>query len=85
MKTNIYYIYMCCILLSKTTAARNGVALSYHSVRGLYFMAVVFAATIYNQNTGIRLLDRHVCCHSLLWTRVIFVAKAVFHGDYSVA
>ena len=34
------------ILLTKTTAARNGVALSYHSVRGLYFLAVAFAATI---------------------------------------
>ena len=34
------------ILLTKTTAARNGVALSYHSVRGLYFLAVVFAATV---------------------------------------
>ena len=35
----------------KTTAARNGVALSYHRVRGLYFLAVVFAATI---NTTVR-------------------------------
>ena len=34
------------ILLTKTTAARNGVALSYHRVRGLYFLAVVFAAII---------------------------------------
>ena len=34
------------ILLTKTSAARNRVALSYHSVRGLYFLAVVFAATI---------------------------------------
>ena len=34
------------ILLTKTTAARNGAALSYHSVRGLCFLAVVFAATI---------------------------------------
>ena len=34
------------ILLTKTTAAQNEVALSYHRVRGLYFMAVVFAATI---------------------------------------
>ena len=30
----------------KLTAARNGVALSYHRVRGLYFLAVVFVATI---------------------------------------
>ena len=34
------------MLLTKTTAVRNGVALSYHSVRGLYFLAVVFAAII---------------------------------------
>ena len=34
------------ILLTKTTAAQNEVALSYHSVRGLYFLAVVFVATI---------------------------------------
>ena len=33
------------ILLSKTTAARNAVALSYHRMRGLCFPAVVFAAT----------------------------------------
>ena len=31
------------ILLTKTTAAQNEVALSYHRVRGLYFLAVVFA------------------------------------------
>ena len=29
------------ILLTKTTAAQNEVALSYHKVRGLYFLAVV--------------------------------------------
>ena len=34
------------IHLTKTTAAQNAVALSYHTVRGLYFLAVVFAATI---------------------------------------
>ena len=34
------------ILLTKTTAARNGAALSYHSLRGLCFLAVVFTATI---------------------------------------
>ena len=34
------------ILLTKTTAAQNEDALSYHSVRGLYFQAVVFVATI---------------------------------------
>ena len=35
------------ILLTKTTAARNEVALNYHRVRGLYFLAVVFVATIF--------------------------------------
>ena len=34
------------ILLTKTTAAQNEVALSYHKLRGLYFLAVVFVATI---------------------------------------
>ena len=29
------------ILLTKTTAAQNEVALSYHKVRGLYFLAIV--------------------------------------------
>ena len=33
-------------LLTKTTAARNEVALSYHNVRGLYFLAVIFVGTI---------------------------------------
>ena len=28
------------------TAAQNGVALIYHQVRGLYFLAVIFVATI---------------------------------------
>ena len=34
------------ILPTKTTAAQNEVALSYHKVRGLYFLAVIFAATM---------------------------------------
>ena len=34
------------ILLTKTTAAQNEDALSYHRVRGLYCQAVVFVATI---------------------------------------
>ena len=39
----IIYIYT---LLTKTTDAQNDFALSYHIVRGLYFLAVVFTATI---------------------------------------
>ena len=34
------------ILLIKITATQEEVALSYHRVRGLYFLAVVFAATV---------------------------------------
>ena len=36
------------ILLIKTTAAQNKIALSYHRVRGLYSLAAVFATTIYS-------------------------------------
>ena len=34
------------IFFTKTAAAQNEVAFSYHSVRGLYFLPVVSAATI---------------------------------------
>ena len=34
------------ILLTKITAARNEVALSYHRVRGLYFLINIFTVTI---------------------------------------
>ena len=42
----IYYYNRTCILLTKTTAAQNGVALSYRKVRRLYFLAVVFVRLI---------------------------------------
>ena len=32
------------MLLTKTTAAKNEVALSYHRARGLKFLAVIFVA-----------------------------------------
>ena len=34
------------ILLTKTTAAQNKVALSRHRIRGLYFLAVILATTL---------------------------------------
>ena len=40
------FVFIVYILLTKTTAARNGVALSYHRVRGLCFLAVVFVRSI---------------------------------------
>ena len=45
--------YYTTILLTKTISAQNEVALSYHRVRGLYFMAVVFVATIVYTIVGI--------------------------------
>ena len=39
-------VHIITILLTITTAAQNEGALSYLSVRGLYFLVVVFAATI---------------------------------------
>ena len=50
-----YYLYMSridkkiIILLTKTTAAQTEDALSYYRVRGLYFLAVVFVATVDKQ------------------------------------
>ena len=35
-----------CMVLTKTIDEENEVALSYHRVRGLYFLNVVFATTI---------------------------------------
>ena len=47
VKTNsLLYNYKDKKLLTKTTAAQNEVALSYQRVRGLYFLAFVFAAII---------------------------------------
>ena len=45
-KNVILQIFSITILLTKTTAAQNEIALSYLRVRGLYFLTVVFAATI---------------------------------------
>ena len=45
-------IYALLLYLTKTTAAQNGVALSYHKVRGLYFQAVVFVRSIISASTA---------------------------------
>ena len=46
-KVNLFYTFIT-ILRTKATAAQNVDALSDHIVRGLYFQAVVFVATIYD-------------------------------------
>ena len=45
-KRLVKYLGLNAILLTKTTAAQNEVSLSYHRVRRLYFLAVVFVATM---------------------------------------
>ena len=42
-----FFYHIVIILLTKTTAARNEDALSCLRVRGPYYLAVVFVATIY--------------------------------------
>ena len=49
--TQVKYI----IHLTKTTAALNEDALSYYTVRGLYFLAVVFATSILSITAGVTL------------------------------
>ena len=44
--SSINYIINQNILLTKTTATQNEVALSYHRARGLYLLVVVSAGTI---------------------------------------
>ena len=48
-------------LLTKITALRNNVALTYHRVRGLYFLVVFFAANISlsTNNSQITIVHRH--------------------------
>ena len=43
---HLVHCTLCPALLTKMPAAQNAVALSYHKMRGLYFLAVIFAATI---------------------------------------
>ena len=40
------YFFEISILVTKTTAAQNESALSYHRLRGLYFLAAVFVRSI---------------------------------------
>ena len=51
----VYILYIEHIFLTKITAMHNEVALSYHRVRGLYTLAVIFAANIARTRTK-------VCC-----------------------
>ena len=49
------------ISLLKITATQNEAALIYHSVRGLYFLAVIFAATAL-LSLILNILQRHYLC-----------------------
>ena len=47
----VKYTHKINILFTKSTAAQNEVALSYHRERGLYFLAVVFTSNIIAHKT----------------------------------
>ena len=64
------------ILLSKTTAARNEDALSYHSVRGQYLLAVVFAAAIVIVDNIFKFHDRSCLLVTPFFLTIIFVTTA---------
>ena len=51
------------LLLTKITATQNEVVLSYHKVRGLYFLAVVFMRSIYEvSNMKFDSKSQHMSC-----------------------
>ena len=54
-------------LLTKITATQNEDAISYHTVRGLYFLAVVFAATIdlYGMTKAVKYVAGGMCIRCL--------------------
>ena len=45
--SGVFRLVLLSILPTKTTAAQNDDALSYYTVRGLYFLAVVFVRIVY--------------------------------------
>ena len=53
------------ILLTKITTAQNEVTLRYYRVRGLYFLAVIFVATVLPLLTN-RVFDNVILCATLL-------------------
>ena len=60
------------ILLTKTNAAQNEVALRYYRVRGLYFLAVVFVTTVYqNLSTKDRSSSAELRCQLCIGWSVV--------------
>ena len=73
------YLYLCVsfllvlsILLTKTTAAQNDDALSYYTVRGFYFLAVVFVRSI-------SLAHRLLRCSCYNFASGSHASKAIYH------
>ena len=58
------------ILLIKITATQDEVALSYHRVRGLYFVAVAFAATIIIFNSSYMIIYSNMIIYSISYYQV---------------
>ena len=70
------------MLLTKITAAQSEVVLSYHSMRGLYFMAVVFAATIVFTTTGDACLDQSLIYSYTMQYIIINSRQWTIHFNY---
>ena len=57
---------------TNTTAAQNDVTLSYHSVRGLYFMAVVFVRCIEtHKKFAIELNDNEIPVEDVIMPKIV--------------
>ena len=63
------------IFLTKTAAAQNEVTFSYHRVRGLCFVAVIFAEAIKRRNNCY--IQRHFQRHKSLIEEVINCATLI--------
>ena len=68
------------ILLTKTTAARNEVALSYHRVRGLYFPAVVFVPTIVLIYHKLCTYERSYICPLYIAVNDMYIVQITNYG-----
>ena len=73
---NVLYITDFTTLFTKITAAENEATLTYHKVRGLYFLAVIFAATIMHlMNYPLHIVLAVVCTRLILTSTEFSVSR----------
>ena len=90
LSSNICSAYMlngAIALLIKTTAAQNEDALSYYSVRGLYFLAVISVRSIwYMQDIMLSMEDEILLNESLYTLHYVTIIVAVtLYVDVEIA